>query len=53
MNERVTNAFDIAKNILSEATLLVHYDDTAKLEVMVNSSDTAKGGFVQQYNDNI
>lgn len=41
-------AFNQCKKELSEATTLVHYSCSAELSVMVDASDSAMGGVVQQ-----
>ena len=42
-----------SKQILANATLLVHPDHTAPLNITCDASDFAVGGVLQQYNNNV
>lgn len=45
-------AFENCKKLLTNATLLVHPSEQAELCLMVDASDTAIGGVVNQFTDN-
>lgn len=51
-NDLATAAFNNCKEELCKETILAHYDINAKLGVMVDASDNAIGGVVQQLVDN-
>ena len=46
-------AFQVAKDALSNATLLVHPITNALTNIMVDASDTAVGGVLQQYQGSV
>ena len=52
-NESANSAFIKFKQILAYATLFVHPDHTAPLNIMCNASDFAVGGVLQQYINNV
>ena len=52
-NESAESAFSDSKQILANATLLVHPDPSAQLNIMCDASDFAVGGVLQQYMDNV
>ena len=52
-NESANSAFIESKQILANATLLVHPDHTAPLNITCDASDFAVGGFLQQYIINV
>ena len=52
-NESANSAFIESKQILANATLLVHPDHSAQLNIMCDASDFAVGGVLQQYIDNV
>ena len=52
-NESADLAFIESKQILANATLLVHPDHSAPLNIMCDASDFAVGGVLQQYIDNV
>ena len=52
-NESADSAFIEYKQILANATLLVHPDNSAPLNVTCYASDFAVGGVLQQYIDNV
>ena len=52
-NESANSAFIESKQILANATLLVHPDHTAPLNIMCDASDFAVGGVLQQYMNNV
>ena len=52
-NESANSAFIESKLILADATLLVHPDHTAPLNITCDASDFAVGGVLQQYVDNV
>ena len=52
-NKSVNSAFIESKQILANATLLVHPDHTAPLNITCDASDFAVGGVLQQYIDNV
>ena len=52
-NETATVAFLESKQILTTATLLVHPDPSAQLNITCDASDFAVGGVLQQCVDNI
>ena len=52
-NESANSAFIEAKQILANATLLVHPDHTAPLNITCDASDFAVGGVLQQYINNV
>ena len=52
-NESANSAFIESKQILANATLLVHPDHTAPLNITCDASDFAVGGVLQQYVKNI
>ena len=52
-NESANSAFIESKQILANATLLVHPDHSAQLNIMCDTSDFAVGGVLQQYIDNV
>lgn len=47
-NEESINAFELCKKKLCDATILAHYSSASPLSVMVDASDSALGGVVQQ-----
>ena len=51
-NEGAYLAFIESKKILANATLLVHPDPSAQLNITCDASDFAVGGVLQQYIDN-
>ena len=52
-NESAESAFSESKQILANATLLVHPDPSAPLHITCDASDFAVGGVLQQYIDNV
>ena len=52
-NESANSAFIESKQILANATLLVHPDHTAPLHITCDASDFAVGGVLQQYIINV
>ena len=52
-NESANSAFIESKQILANATLLVHPDHTAPLNITCDASDFAVGGVLQQYINNV
>ena len=52
-NESAESAFSESKQILANATLLVHSDPSAPLNITCDASDFAVGGVLQQYIDNV
>ena len=52
-NESAETAFSESKQILANATLLVHPDPLAPLNITCDASDFAVGGVLQQYIDNV
>ena len=52
-NESANSAFIESKQILANATLLVHPDHTAPLNITCDASDFAVGGVLQQYFINV
>ena len=52
-NESANSAFIESKQILANATLLVHPDHTAPLNITFDASDFAVGGVLQQYINNV
>ena len=52
-NESANSAFIESKQILANATLLVHPDHTALLNITCDASDFAVGGVLQQYVNNV
>ena len=52
-NESRNSAFIESKQILADATLLVHPDHTAPLNITCDASDFAIGGVLQQYINNV
>ena len=52
-NERAESAFSESKQILADATLLVHPDSSAPLNITCGASDFGVGGVLQQYIDNV
>ena len=52
-NESADSAFIEPKQILANATLLVHPDHTARLNITCDDSDFAVCGVLQQYIDNV
>ena len=52
-NESAESAFSESKQILANATLLVHPDPSALLNITCDASDFAVGGVLQQYIDNV
>ena len=48
-DENAESAFSESKQILANATLLVHPDPMAKLNITCDASDVAVGGVLQQY----
>ena len=52
-NECANSAFIESKQILANATLLVHPDHTAPLNITCDASDFAIGGVSQQYINNV
>ena len=52
-NESTESAFSESKQILAIATLLVHPDPSAQLDITCDASDFAVGGDLQQYIDNV
>ena len=53
LNESADLAFIESKQILANATLLVHPDHAAPLNITCDVSDFAVGGVLQQYIDNV
>ena len=52
-NESAEPAFSASKQILANATLLIHPDPSAPLNITCDTSDFAVGGVLQQYIDNV
>ena len=52
-NESANSAFIESKQILANATLLVHPDHTAPLNITCDASDFVIGGVLQQYINNV
>ena len=52
-NESAESAFSESKQILANATLLVHPDPSVPLNITCDASDFAVGGVLQQYIDNV
>ena len=52
-NESAESAFSESKQILANATLLVHPDPSAPLNITCDASDFAVGAVLQQYIDNV
>ena len=52
-NESANSTFIESKQILANATLLVHPDHTAPLNITCDASDFAVGGVLQQYIINV
>ena len=52
-NESADSAFSESKQILANATLLVHPDPLGPLNITCDASDFAVGGVLQQYIDNV
>ena len=52
-NESADVAFIESKQILANATLLVHPAHSAPLDITCDASDIAVGGVLQQYIDNV
>ena len=52
-NESAESAFSECKQILANATLLVHPDPSAPLNITCDASNFAVGGVLQQYMDNV
>ena len=52
-NESANSAFIESKKILANATLLVHPDHTAPLNITCDASDFVVGGVLQQYINNV
>ena len=52
-NESAESAFLESKQILANVTLLVHPDPSALLNITCDASDSAVGGVLQQYIDNV
>ena len=52
-NESANSAFIESKQILANATLLVHPDHTAPLNITCDASNFAVGGVLQQYINNV
>ena len=52
-NESANSAFIESKQILANATLLLHPHHSAPLNIMCDASDFAVGGVLQQYIDNV
>ena len=52
-NESADSVFIKSKQILANATLSVHPDHSAPLNITCDASDFAKGGVLQQYIDNV
>ena len=48
-NKEAESAFSESKQILANATLLVHPDSTAQLNITCDASDVAVGGVLQQF----
>ena len=48
-DENAESAFSESKQILANATLLVHPDPMAQLNITCDASDVAVGGVLQQY----
>ena len=48
-DENAESAFSVSKRILANATLLVHPDPMAQLNITCDASDVAVGGVLQQY----
>ena len=48
-DENAESAFSVSKQILANATLLVHPDPMAQLNITCDASDVAVGGVLQQY----
>ena len=48
-NKNAESAFSESKQILAKATLLVHPDSTAQLNITCDASDVAVGGVLQQF----
>ena len=48
-NKNAESAFSESKQILANATLLVHPDSTAQLNITCDASDVAVGGVLQQF----
>ena len=48
-NEEAESAFSESKQILANATLLVHPDSMAQLNITCDASDVAVGGVLQQF----
>ena len=47
-NDEASKAFEASKNVIAEETQLYHYDPTAETSIMVDASDIAVGGVLQQ-----
>ena len=45
--------YNLSKYLLSNATLLVHSNPSAQLNITCSASDFAVGGVLQQYIDNV
>ena len=52
-NESANSAFIKSKQILANATLLVHPDHTSPLNITCDASDFSVGGVLQQYINNV
>ena len=52
-NESADLAFNKSKQMLANATLLVHPDHSTPLNITCDASDFAVGGVLQQYIDNV
>ena len=52
-NESAESAFSESRQILANATLLVHPDTSAPLNITCDAVDFAVGGVLQQYIDNV
>ena len=48
-NKNAKSAFSESKQILANATLLVHPDSTAQINITCDASDVAVGGILQQF----
>ena len=48
-NKNAVSAFSESKQILANATLLVHPDSTAQINITCDASDVAVGGVLQQF----
>ena len=48
-DKNAESAFSVSKQILANATLLVHPDSTAQINITCDASDVAVGGVLQQF----